>query len=282
MSDERKVIITLSSLFLIILIIHWSSQVDAIDEINIPGLKTEYIAVKSSDDVIPIDSIYVRPVLYSDVNFLDSLTTDEAKTKFIEVMLPAVLVAKKILEQDLERLEDISKSKKVKPKDSAFLTSLFEQYKTDDIALLKRRLITHPTSIVLAQAAVESGWGKSRFFKEANNVFGVWSFNDGEPRLAAGVKREDYQVYLRKYEHIEESVMDYFKTIARNSAYTGFRRKRAETSDVKELVPLLDKYSEMREEYVDKLLVMIRYNEFEKYDSYQLDPAFIISRRKKE
>ncbi len=255
---------------------------DAIDEINIPGLKTEYIAVKSSDDVIPIDSIYVRPVLYSDVNFLDSLTTDEAKTKFIEVMLPAVLVAKKILEQDLERLEDISKSKKVKPKDSAFLTSLFEQYKTDDIALLKRRLITHPTSIVLAQAAVESGWGKSRFFKEANNVFGVWSFDDNEPRLAAGVKREDYQVYLRKYEHIEESVMDYFKTIARNSAYTGFRRKRAETSDVKELVPLLDKYSEMREEYVDKLLVMIRYNEFEKYDSYQLDPAFIISRRKKE
>ncbi|HEY9117033.1 MAG TPA: glucosaminidase domain-containing protein, partial [Roseivirga sp.] len=264
---------------LFIFIIYWSRPNNKIPAIEVPELKTEYISVKGPEDVIPIDSVLVKPILYRDVNFLDSLNSDEAKIKFIEVILPAILVAKKQLEQDLIHLIGIEKRKVLSPQDSTFLNQLFELYKTDEIALLKRRLITHPTSIVLAQAAVESGWGKSRFFKEANNVFGVWSYDSDEPRIAASIKREDYQVYLRKYTHIEESVLDYFRTIARTQAYSAFRRKRAETQNIYELVPFLDKYSERGEEYIDQLLSMIRYNDFEKYDDYQLDPAYIITKK---
>ena len=277
MSDERKVIIFLSVLILIIFTLQWSQTRKVIPAVEVPDLRTEYISVSGPDDVIGIDSTLVKPILYSDVDFLDSLNTDEAKTKFIEVILPAILVAKKQLEQDLIHLKGIEKRKKINEKDSAFLNQMFELYKTNEIALLKRRLITHPTSIVLAQAAIESGWGKSRFFKEANNVFGVWSYDSNEPRIAASVRREDYQVYLRKYAHIEESVLDYFRTIARTPAYSTFRRKRAETQNVDELVPHLERYSERGEEYVAQLLGMIRYNDFEKYDSYQLDPAYILS-----
>lgn len=279
MSDERKVILVLSTILLIIFIFHWSQPGNSISAIEIPELKTEYIAVTGPQDIWPIDSTHVKPILYSDVDFLDSLSADDAKTKFIEVILPAILVAKKQLEQDLLHLEKIEKRKKLNEKDSLFLQQLFQLYKTDDISLLKRRLVTHPTSIVLAQAAVESGWGKSRFFKKANNVFGVWSYDADEPRIAAGIRREDYQVYLRKYAHIEESVLDYFRTIARTPAYSAFRRKRIETQNVSELVPYLEKYSERGDEYVAQLLAMIRYNEFEKYDYYKLDPAYIISRK---
>ena len=36
-----------------------------------------------------------------------------------------------------------------------------------------------PESLVLAQAANESGWGTSRFAQEANNLFGIWCFTPG-------------------------------------------------------------------------------------------------------
>ena len=62
------------------------------------------------------------------------------------------------------------------------------------------RLKTHPTSIVLAQAAIESGWGSSRFYKEANNVFGVWSYSENEPRIKAMEDREGKSVYVKKYD----------------------------------------------------------------------------------
>ena len=140
-------------------------------------------------------------------------------------MIPAILIVKWQLQKELERLEVIIEDGILDQGDSMLVANWFDQYKTDDLQTLKRRLLTHPNSIVLAQAAVESGWGKSRFFKEGNNVFGVWSYDPDEPRIPASISREEYRAYLRKYSHIAESVMDYFKTIARAPAYAGFRRK---------------------------------------------------------
>lgn len=45
-------------------------------------------------------------------------------------------------------------------------------------ALLKR-VDSLPPSLVLAQAAAESGWGTSRLAREGNNVFGLWCFQEG-------------------------------------------------------------------------------------------------------
>ncbi|MDP0596589.1 MAG: glucosaminidase domain-containing protein, partial [SAR86 cluster bacterium] len=36
-----------------------------------------------------------------------------------------------------------------------------------------------PPSLVLAQAANESNWGRSRFAKDFNNYFGIWCFSEG-------------------------------------------------------------------------------------------------------
>ena len=36
-----------------------------------------------------------------------------------------------------------------------------------------------PPSLVLAQAANESDWGRSRFAKDFNNYFGIWCFSKG-------------------------------------------------------------------------------------------------------
>lgn len=277
MSGERKVILSIVGIALVLLVMRWSEPIaEENNKASQTILKTESISVESVNDIVHIDSSLVKPILYNSIYFLDALPYQDAKEEFINVMLPAILVVKWQLNQDLTRLEKIIADGVQDQGDSMLLANWAEEFKTDDLSTLKRRLITHPTSIVLAQAAVESGWGKSRFFREANNVFGVWSYDPKEPRIAAGVSREEYQVYLRKYNNIAESVMDYFKTIARVSAYTNFRRKRAETQNIRELLPYLESYSERGEEYVAQLLSMIRYNDFQQYDKYKIDPSYII------
>ncbi|WP_420386410.1 glucosaminidase domain-containing protein [Roseivirga sp.] len=276
MSDERKVVLVLLSIFFVVMILKPYKPESDHQLIEQFRLDTKEVIAQSPDDIVPIDSSLVEPVLYSNIYFLDSLPSDEAKQKFIDVMMPAILIVKWQLEKELERLDQIIQDGILDQGDSMLVANWFDQYKTDNLPTLRRRLLTHPNSIVLAQAAVESGWGKSRFFIEANNVFGVWSYNSDEPRIPASIRREDYQVYLRKYGHIAESVMDYFKTIARAPAYTGFRRKRAETSDIRELLPYLDKYSERGQEYVTQLMTMIRYNDLQRYDNYQIDPAYVV------
>ena len=124
----------------------------------------------------------------------------------------------------------------------------------------------HPQSIAIAQAAIESAWGTSRIFTEANNTFGIRPFKQGEPRIAANNKRGDKVVWLRKYSTIRESVADYYLVLGRADAYKEFRTLKMETSDPHILVTKLDNYSERKAGYVRELSAMIRYNNFHELD----------------
>jgi len=125
----------------------------------------------------------------------------------------------------------------------------------------------HPPSIVLAQAAMESAWATSRFFREANNVFGVWSVNKNEARIAAGEKRGGTKtIWLRKFDSLEESVREYYKMLAKARVYREFREVRYNTNNPYEIVKKLDKYSEIGKEYTLELSNVIRYNKLIKYD----------------
>lgn len=276
MSGEAKVVSILLLLFLGLILAN-SFKNDEVDLAYETVLRTELRLVKSDEDIEPITSGLVKPILYSEVNTLDELPPLEEKGRFINIMLPAILVARYQIKQDLERLTSLSNAQEWSALDSLFLKGLTDAYKTDNLRLLQQRLITHPNSIVLAQAAVESGWGRSRFFREANNLFGVWSFDVKESRIQAGSSRKDYQVYLRKYDNISESIKDYYKNVGRHRGYRAFVRKRAESQNVKALVPLLRAYSERGDAYTKQLLSMIKFNEFEQYDNYTIDPSYFVT-----
>jgi len=124
----------------------------------------------------------------------------------------------------------------------------------------------HPPSITIAQAAIESAWGTSRIFTEANNTFGIRPFKQGEPRIAANNKRGDKVVWLRKYATIRESVADYYLVLGRATAYKEFRTLKMKTSDPHMLVTKLENYSERKTGYVRELSAMIRYNNFHELD----------------
>jgi Bax protein len=211
----------------------------------------------------------VQPIAYTNVMSLSDLDVEIRKQKFIDIMLPAILISKSKLRAKRERATELLKEEELSTGDNIWLDKLKNTYRTEDPDKLLLRLNDHPTSIVLAQAAIETGWGTSRFFREANNVFGVWSYDKNEPRIRASKTRDGKAVYLKKYRSLIEAVDDYFITIGRGP-YTSFRKHRAINSDVKNLVNHLDTYSEISNEYVKRLHSVIDTNKLQKYDDYVL------------
>lgn len=206
-------------------------------------IRKERIHPQKSEDIIPITS-QVKPVLYSNILFIEYLPIAEAKSTFINIMLPAILVAKEELQFQQKQVKRLMTKERLEKLDSSFLEPLFKTFKTNNLPELNKRMTLHPNSIILAQAAVESGWGKSRFFKEANNVFGVWSMNSNEDRIPAKFTRNGKKIYLRKYPDISASIKDYFYTIGKVNAYKEFRAERLKTNQVQNLLPYLISYSE--------------------------------------
>jgi Bax protein len=124
----------------------------------------------------------------------------------------------------------------------------------------------HPRSIAMAQAAMESAWATSRFTIKANNLFGVWSFNKGEPRIAAEQKRGRKTIWLKKYSSVEVSVRDYYKTLSRSYAFAEFRKTKIITNNPYILVTKLDSYSEKKAAYGIELASIIKFNKYFKLD----------------
>ncbi|PIF04178.1 MAG: hypothetical protein CSA86_02335 [Arcobacter sp.] len=159
------------------------------------------------------------------------------------------------------------------------IENLKKEYKVKTDEALLEALKPHPISILLAQAAAESGWMTSRFSKDANNIFGVWSYNQNEPRIAALDSRGDKKVYLKKYPTLRASVLDYYKNLGKNWAYEEFRKQRTLTNNPYILVDYLKSYSEKREVYTELLKEMIKYNNFKMYD---IDDTNVNKNKKKE
>ncbi len=144
---------------------------------------------------------------------------------------------------------------------------LKKKYRANSDKELLEALKPHPISIVLAQASMESAWATSRFFVEANNIFGMWSANKNEPRIPANIQRDGNKtIWLRKFNSIEDSVKAYYLLVGKGTAFKEFRKLRVETKNPYELVKKLDKYSEIGDKYGEELSQIIKHNKLERYD----------------
>ena len=190
------------------------------------------------------------------------------------MILPAILISKANLKLKRERVLALSNTPKESwaEDDYEFLEDLYKKYKTNDIKKLANRLETHPVSIVLAQAAIESAWGESRFFKKGNNIFGMWSYNKNEPRIRAKGTRNGKHIYVKKYASISDAIDDYFMVIGRG-AYKSFRKQRNITNNPLELVKYLVNYCELRN-YPSKLRKFIVRNKLRKFDKFRLSSNY--------
>jgi len=134
-----------------------------------------------------------------------------------------------------------------------------------------RKIDIVPPSMALAQAAVESGWGKSRFIKEANNVFGHWTYN-AKIGMMPLQRDEDATHFIRIFKTIQDSISAYMLNLNRNKAYKLFQDKRYEQRQKgiipqgKQLSQTMLNYSGIGHNYLDILNNVISKNNLIKYD----------------
>ena len=114
-----------------------------------------------------------------------------------------------------------------------------------------------PSALIIAQAIVESNFGKSRFAVEGNNLFGirVWS-KDGMLPI-----KQDPSINWRvkTYKTKCQSVKSYILTLNHNHHYTEFRQMRQRTKDPMILADALDNFSTSKEYANHVKQILIKY-----------------------
>ncbi|MGL6115815.1 glucosaminidase domain-containing protein [Cetobacterium sp. SF1] len=199
---------------------------------------------------------------------LSKLSGNARKEAFVKLLLPSIEVVHKEIDLDKENIAVLSKKSAYTPEEKAYLEDLFAKYKVKfgNWKELDDRLIKYPASLILTQGAIESAWGTSRFFKEGNNIFGMWAMSKKEPRIRSHEKRTDFTVYLRAYPDLKESVEDLVGVLSRVNVYSGLRKAVNEDKSPQYIANYLIKYSEQGREYVNKVQTVLRHNDFQRYD----------------
>lgn len=191
---------------------------------------------------------------------LPKMTVQEKKARFKALIVPAV---NEVHAELMLQYKEVSASLAA-GSNTDDIAKLKIEYKAKSDAELLMALKPHPKSIAIAQAAMESSWATSRFFRKAYNIFGVWSFDKDEPRIAALKKRGDKTIWLKEYPSVKASIRDYYRTLARSNAFKEFRVLKMKTDDPFALVKKLNRYSEKGAEYGHELSAIIKFNKFHK------------------
>ncbi len=232
-------------------------------------VKPVYKPLETPEEIVPVADSVVPPIVYEKAVSLKPVPLSVRKQKFVGLMLPAILVAMHNRAEVNNRVKELMNRKELRPKEKLFIDSLMKKYRAGSISDLYTRTKPFPPSIVLAQAAIESGWGTSRFFTEANNPFGMWSFDENEKRIKSGSHRNGKYIYLRKFDNLEQAIEAYLDMLSKRELFKAFRQKNLKTDDPVELAKTLTAYSERGEAYVRDVIAVIKKNDFQKYDHYK-------------
>ena len=96
--------------------------------------------------------------------------------------------------------------------------------------------------LLLAQAALESGWGNSRFAGVGKNLFGIRTYDLKEPHMLPSNNPKKWGVKV--YQHECDSVFNYITILNNGSAYKKYRELREDgIDDPYILVETLDAYA---------------------------------------
>ncbi len=200
------------------------------------------------------------------------------KIDFVNTLLPKIKKAEKQILSDRAFVEKFFKkyifTYSLKSRSELMrLIKISRKYRVKQMyneAEYLRKVDTIPVSLVLAQSAVESAWGDSRFAKEGNNLFGEWTW--GKIGIIPAGRDENATHKLRIFESLDASISGYMLNLNRHRSYKDFRTLRAQKRSTKEPFTGLDaatkmtNYSQMREVYNKLLKNVIKGNGFMGYE----------------
>jgi Bax protein len=220
----------------------------------------------------PLDEVAQRkavPALFIDaieVNLDRIRDIAEKKATFFRIMLPHIA-------RENDRIRD--ERTKISAKPVKAPAKLYDKYGVDpgDIKELLKRVDVIPASLVLAQVALESGWGTSRFARHGNNFFGMRTYNMDakgiDPKQADRFK-------VMVFKDIAASVRAYMRNLNTHAAYTKFRQARAEQRaqgrppSGRAMTNFLTAYSEIPEKYGARLRGMMDRNSLDRFDGVRV------------
>ena len=123
-----------------------------------------------------------------------------------------------------------------------------------------------PKELIIAQAAIETGWGKSRFANEGNNLFGIRTWDIDEPHLLPIPWTKWPGWGVKVYETGCDSVRDYLRILNEVFAFTEFRQARdSGIDDGLILADYLSLYASNKN-YTELVKEVIKYNIRGEYD----------------
>jgi len=232
---------------------------------SLPPLTAKEIHRALDYDLADVASEKIAPdviIKSIDVDLNRIRDVKEKKETFFRIMLP--IIAR---ENDKIRAEraKIMKDPEDAPK------SLYQKYDVEvgNVDELLRRVDVVPASLVLSQAALESGWSTSRFARKGNNYFGMRTYNMDAPGMDPH-KAEGFKVMI--FKSISGSVRAYIKNLNTHSAYKALRKARANMRaqntmpSGRKLTNFLTAYSEIPEEYGKRLRSMMDTNNLDRFD----------------
>ena len=225
----------------------------------------------------PVPVIVARDFTRNIPDSHQGLPVQQQKDSFVAIVLPLILAANEEIAQrrsaifraadggDAVTLRRWAKLYRVSTDDKSA-----EQIKAE---ILKRADFV-PVSLALAQAAIESGWGTSRFARQGNALFGQWAW-----QASAGIKpaqASNSRAVVRSFPNLFGSVRAYMHNLNTHPSYASFRERRRimrgrSRADLGyQLAIHLDNYAEIGTAYVTKLQTLIRTNKFGRFETAKL------------
>ncbi|MGF1594732.1 MAG: glucosaminidase domain-containing protein [Kiloniellaceae bacterium] len=234
-------------------------------------------AVLLADDGLGVPRLAVTALPRDMAEIEDS---EARKALFLRTLLPLVLQANRelrLLRAKVTAALDARAEGRLSATDALWLEALEQWYGAEEgnAADLLTRVDSVPPSLVLAQAAQESGWGTSRFALRANALFGQRAWGERAVGLVpTEAKRRDFKV--RAFPDLQSAVRAYLHNLNSHSAYRDLRERRARARAMGvaphalEMVHGLTSYSEEGADYVAALSELIRSNELQALDELRL------------
>ncbi|MBL0687767.1 MAG: glucosaminidase domain-containing protein [Sulfurospirillum sp.] len=195
------------------------------------------------------------------------------KKEFINILKPLINESNKKTTQEREFIEIFftqainSSFRDLKSSDLKTLLKISKKYRVKNLFdrdLYLKRIDEVPVNLALSQGAIESAWGKSRFVREANNIFGHWTW--GKIGLIPTGREEGKTHRIRIFNTLQDSVDAYVLNLNRHYAYKEFREFRQKKRENRQVITSLEaadtmiNYSEQREKYVNMLHNVIKDN----------------------
>ena len=255
-----------------------------VDEVILPNLnlKTETVLNLFKDVEYDLGKVrskkLVKPIYFTQFpKDLDELESTQLKKEtFIKIVLPLIVAENERILADREKLITLSGKKYTTDAEKQWIRQKLLEYKVKkgDLKELLVRMDIIPTSIALAQAAKESGWGTSRFALEGNAIFGQWTWSG---QGIAPLDRESNKNHkILKFPILRASVKAYKNNLNTHKSYSKFRAKRSSLREKSkkisglELTETLNNYAQTGSKYTQILNQIIRQNRLTDFEPVSL------------